>query len=235
MQVLGSALNSATQSLLANQLGLSIASQNIANAQTPGYSRQRLTLAPSSVDGVDVTGIEALRDQLATSRYNAETSNKSTQDTLQQGLQNIQGAFNDTQGTGLLSFITGFFNSFQSLSVDPTSTTYRETVRQTAQTLANEFHSQAANLSNQQQTANQAVASDVASINSLASQIADLTKHIQQQETPLQPQNQLRDERAQLVQKLSQIVDVKQIESKGTYELTLETVERLSSIVTRRL
>src|SRR2546425_3574715 len=188
------ALNSAMQSLLANQLGLSVASKNISNAQTPGYSRERLILAPSSPDGVDVVGVEALRDKLAIQRFNQETSYKSTQDTLQQGLQDIQGSFNDTKGTGLLSFITGFFNSFQSLSVDPTSLTNREAVKQAAQSLINAFHSQAVNLSDQQQLANQAVATDVNKINSLTSQIASLTLQIQQQETPGQPQNELRDQ-----------------------------------------
>jgi flagellar hook-associated protein 1 FlgK len=221
MQVLGSVLNGAMQSLLANQLGLSVASQNISNAQTPGYSRQRLNLAPSSVDGVDVIGIEALRDQLATSRYNQETSNRSSQDTLQQGLQDIQGSFNDTQGTGMLSSLTTFFNSFQALSVDPTSLTNRQAVKQAGQALSSAFQSQAANLNNQLQTANHAVATDVGSINSLTSQIAGLTKQIQLSENVNSPQNELRDQRAQLVQQLSQTVDVKQIESNGTYELTL--------------
>src|SRR3989442_1803991 len=214
------ALNSAMQSLLANQLGLSVASKNISNAQTPGYSRERLILAPSSPDGVDVVGVEALRDKLAIQRFNQETSYKSTQDTLQQGLQDIQGSFNDTKGTGLLSLITGFFNSFQSLSVDPTSMTNREAVKQAAQSLINVFHSQASGLNNQQRTANQAVATDVDNINSLTSQIAKLTKQIQVEEIPGNPPpNELRDQRAQLVQKLSQTVDVHQIDSNGTYEL----------------
>jgi flagellar hook-associated protein 1 len=221
MQVLTSALNSSLQSLLANQLGLSVASQNISNAQTPGYSRQRMNLAPSWSDGVDVVGVEALRDQLALAGYNQETASRSAQDTLQQGLQDIQGSFNDTQGTGMLSSITAFFNSFQTLSVDPTSMSNREAVKQAGQALADAFHSQAQNLNTRLQTANQAVATDVDTINSLASQIAGLTKQIQYQENVNSPANELRDQRAQLVQKLSQTVDVKQIESKGNYELTL--------------
>jgi flagellar hook-associated protein 1 len=221
MQVLTTALNASLQSLLANQLGLSVASQNISNAQTPGYSRQRVNLAPSSTDGVDVVGIEALRDQLAMARYNQETSSRSTQDTLQQGLQDIQGAFNDTHGTGMLSSITAFFNSFQALSVDPTSMSNRQSVKQAGQALSDAFHSQAASLNNQLQTANQAVATDVDTINSLASRIAGLTKQIQLDENVNAPQNELRDQRAQLVKQLSQTVDVKQIESQGTYELTL--------------
>jgi flagellar hook-associated protein 1 FlgK len=201
-----------------------VASNNISNAQTPGYSRQRVDLAPSTpAGGVDVIGIEALRDQLTSNRLNQETGDRSAQDTLQQALQTIQSAFNDTQGTGLLSSITSFFNSFQTLSTDPTSMTNRQVVLQTGQALVNAFHSHTANLNDQQQTANQAVAADVNKINSLTTQIASVTLQIQQEETPGQPQNTLRDQRSALVQQLSQLVDVRDIESKGTYELSLAT------------
>src|SRR5205823_3830612 len=116
---------------------------------------------------------------------------------------------NDTQGTGLLSFITSFFNSFQSLSVNPTSLSNREAVKQAGQSLSNEFHSQAVNLRNQQWYANRAVSDDIGKINSLTSQIADVTRQILNQETPDQPQNELRDQRSELVRQLSQIIDVK--------------------------
>src|SRR5437870_5308033 len=109
MSTLGSVMNSALSSLQASQLGLSVASNNISNAQTPGCSRERLVLAPSPNEGVDVLEIQALRDQLAARRLNQETSNRSAQDTLHQALQDIQGAFNETQGTGLLSHLTAFF------------------------------------------------------------------------------------------------------------------------------
>jgi flagellar hook-associated protein 1 FlgK len=222
MSSLSAVTNSAMSSLLASQLELSVASNNISNAQTPGYSRQRVNLAPSAAAaGVEVVDIQALRDQLTSNRLNLETSYRSAQDTMQQTLQDIQSTFNDPQGTGLLSKVTSFFNSFQTLSNDPTSMTNREFVQQAGQSLANAFHSQAANLNNQQQTANQTVATDVNKINSLTSQIATITQHIQEEEAPDQPQNSLRDQRSQLVQQLSQLVDAREIESNGTYEVSL--------------
>jgi flagellar hook-associated protein 1 len=221
MSPVGSAMNSALQSLLASQLGLSVASNNISNANTPGYSRQRLNVVPSDESGVQVLGVEALRDQLTTSRFNQQTSARSEQDMLQQGLQDIQSSFNDTQGTGLLSVITGFFNSFQTLSTNPTSMTNRETVKQAAVSLTNAFHAQAANLSSRQQYANQAVATDVDKINTLTNQISNLTKEIQTEEVSGQPENQLRDQRSELVRQLSEVVNVNELESNGNYELTL--------------
>src|SRR5689334_8656906 len=221
MSGLSSVMNSALSSMWASQLELSVASNNISNAQTPGYSRQRVNLAPADpATGVTVVDIQALRDQLINNRLNLETSYRSAQDAKQQTLQDIQTKFNDPQGTGLLSSITNFFNSFQTLSTDPTSMTNRTVVQQAGIALANAFHSQAASLNNQQQVANQAVATDVNKINSLTSQIAAITLQIQQQETPGTPQNVLRDQRAQLVQQLSQLADVREIDSNGTYELS---------------
>ena len=222
MSGLSSVMNSAMSSLWASQLELSVASNNISNAQTPGYSRQRVNLEPSALTtGVDVQNVEAIRDQLVNTRLNLETSYRSAQDAMQQTLQDIQASFNDPKGTGLLSSITNFFNSFQTLSTDPTSMANREVVQQAGVSLVNAFHSQSANLNNQQQVANQAVANDVNKINSLTSQIAATTQQIHQEETPEQPQNGLRDQRSQLVQQLSQLVDVREIESNGTYELSL--------------
>jgi flagellar hook-associated protein 1 FlgK len=221
-------MSSAMNSLIANQLALSVASNNISNAQTPGYSRERVDLTPSAAagadgvgDGVAVLGVEALRDQLTTSRLNQETSARSAQDTLQQTLQDIQGSFNDTNGTGMMSELSAFFNSFQTLSTDPTSMTNRQGVKQAALALVDAFHSQVSNLQNQQSSANQAIATDVDKINALTSQIAGLTQQIQQLESGGQQENALRDQRAQVVQQLSQIVDVREVQSNGTYELNL--------------
>jgi flagellar hook-associated protein 1 FlgK len=222
-------MSSAMNSLIANQLALSVASNNISNAQTPSYSRERVDLQPSAAagadgvgDGVSVLGVEALRDQLTTSRLNQETSARSAQDSLQQTLQDIQGSFNDTNGTGMMSELTAFFNSFQTLSVDPTSMTNRQGVKQAALALIDAFHAKASNLQNQQASANQAVTTDVDKINALTSQIAGITLQIQQLETGGQQENALRDQRAQLVQQLSQIVEVREVvKSNGNYEVNL--------------
>lgn len=220
MSSLGGIMQGALTGLQASQLGLSVTSNNVSNSQTPGYSRERLDLAASPEQGVEVVGIEAMRDQLTTARLNQETSSMSAQNSLQQSLQHIQSSFNDTAGTGMLSSLTGFFNSFQTLSTGPESSTNREAVKQAALSLINAFNTQASNLQDQAQGANQAVASDVNTINSLTAQIASLTAQIQQNRTAGDSQNALIDQRAQLVQQLSQTIDVREIQSGSTYELT---------------
>ena len=76
MSNLSAAMNSALKSLTANQIALSVASNNIANANNPDFTRQRLMTTPSAPDsgalgigtGVDVLGIQAVRDQLVDNR-----------------------------------------------------------------------------------------------------------------------------------------------------------------------
>ena len=130
---LGSVMNSALSSLIANQLALSVASNNIANSSDTDYTRQRLTTSPAGSDGgalgigmgVDVVGVDAMRNALIKTRLRQENSAKSGADTLADGLKNIEGLFNDTNNDGLLKKITDFFNSFQTLSQDPASLSAR--------------------------------------------------------------------------------------------------------------
>src|SRR5438034_3579250 len=119
------------------QLALSVASNNIANASDPDFTRQRLLTQPSGPDGgkwhigkgVDVVGIQALRDSLIEGRLRNEVSAKSGADTLAGRMSDIEPLFNDSEGGGLLETITNFFNSFQTLSQDPASVAFREQVK----------------------------------------------------------------------------------------------------------
>src|SRR5207344_549476 len=115
---------------------LAVASNNIANAQTPGYTRQRAILRPidgvsgtlSVGGGVEVTGVEAIRDRLIELRQQQENSSHAQADMRHQTLSDIELLFNESDGTGMLSRISDFFNSFHALSADPTSPNFRQEV-----------------------------------------------------------------------------------------------------------
>ena len=208
-------MSSALSSLTASQLALSVASNNIANAGNPDYSRQRLITAPAGSDGgalgigtgVDVLGVEAVRNILVETRLRQETAAKSGADTLADGLKNIEAVFNDTNGTGLLNNLTNFFNSFQTLSQDPASLNFREQVKLNANALANAFHARSSDLMQIKNNANKSIAADIDQINSLAKQIADLTIEIKSEDVS-HPVPDLRDRRAALVKQLSTFIDV---------------------------
>jgi flagellar hook-associated protein 1 len=226
MPTLGSVMNSALSSMTANQLALSVASNNIANAQTPDFTRQRLVVAPSAASGdhfpigtgVDVVGVEALRDALIEVRLRQETSAKSGDNTLAKSLADIEGLFSDTEDTGLLLQISNFFTSFHTVSLDPASMNFREQLKVNAQTLIDSLHARDTNLANIKNVANRAITSDVDQVNLLTEQIGTISAEIKRQEVD-HVANDLRDRRTSLVKQLSEIVEVKELESHGDYQL----------------
>src|SRR5436853_420377 len=104
MATLGTALNSALSSLEANQAALAVTSNNIANANTPGFTRERVVVqaTPTITDsisigtGVAVVGTESMRDQLIDRRLWNETSGKSDSDLTHQSLSDIETLFNES-------------------------------------------------------------------------------------------------------------------------------------------
>src|SRR5215475_1300519 len=120
MASIGSIINTALTSLQANQLGISVAGNNIANANNLNYTRQRLVTAPA-VDfsgsgvgiGVEIMGVEAVRDNIIEKRLRQEDASKSGAQTLNQALSDIQVLFTDSDTSGLQKYLSDFFNSFQ--------------------------------------------------------------------------------------------------------------------------
>src|SRR5262245_4477977 len=235
MSTLFGLINSALTSLQANQFGIAVASNNIANAQNPDYTRQRLVTRPSQIfgghinygNGVDIVRVQALRDQLIELRRNQEQSSRSGSDLLSRTLSDIEVQFNDTDASGLLGTLAKFFNSFQTLSTDPASLSFRQQVRLDAQSLADAFKSMRNNLLNVKDLVNRSIIEKVATINTLAGQIAHLNGQIAQEELT-STANELRDQRATLVKELSGLVDVHQVESaQGIFQLAIGSTHRM--------
>ena len=227
MSGLGTALNTAISALQANQIGLTVVSNNIANVNTPGYSRQRVLMqeTPSVGDsirvgtGVTVVGTEAIRDQIVERRLWSETSAKAASDMTQQSLSDIEGLFNESGNTGMLPLISGFYNSFQKLSTNPTSPELRQQVVSSAQSLTQYINTRANELRDMKTAADQAIKDDVAKANVLINQIADISQRIHEVEIQA-PANDLRDQRTVLINQLSEIMNVRELDSNGTYQLT---------------
>src|SRR5262245_40571516 len=228
-------INSALSSLQANQFGIAVASNNIANANNPDYTRQRLVTRPSQIfgghinygNGVEIVRVQALRDQLIELRRNQENSNRAGSDLLSRTLSDIEVQFNDSDQAGLLGSLTKFFNSFQTLATDPASMSFRQQVRLQGQALADDFKSMRNNLLSVKDLVNRSIGDKVTTINTLAGQIAKLNGQIAQEEIT-STANELRDQRAGLVKELSGMVDVHQIESaQGVFQLSIGATNRM--------
>ncbi len=204
--------------LKAAQAGIAATSHNIANVNTPGFSRQEIiqtaelpqnTGAGYFGQGANVTTVLRRYDQfLGVQVLEAQTqsSNLNTQYGLSQELSNL---FGDPSG-GLTPALQDFFGSVNSVSNYPESVAARQTMIGSAQSLVNRLQTFDQRLNQIRDGLNGQITNSVALVNSYAKQIATLNQNIVQlqSKTPGQPANDLLDQRDMLVNQLSQEIRV---------------------------
>jgi flagellar hook-associated protein 1 FlgK len=236
---LSSSLLIAVQSMLTNQGAMNVVSNNIANVNTPGYTREVANLVETPPagyaglqfgTGVELQSVQSIRDNVLQLRLNQETQNQGKFGTLSTGLNQIQTLFNEPAGSGLQNLISQFFNSFQQLSADPTNSGLRQSVISAAQSLAAGFNQSASALATQRQDADQAVVQTTQQINQLTAQIAQLNGQIAATSGGGQNANTFVDQRTELINQLSQLVDVQSITADNG-SLTLTTTGGAALVV----
>lgn len=228
MPGLTSTMLMSVQSLLADQAALQVTSNNIANANTPGYTREVPDLVETTPTveggitygaGVTLEKVQSIRDQLLDLRISEENQQQSGAQAQVDALNQVQGLFSDsTQGIG--ADMTAFFNSLSQLSTNPTSIPQRQAVLTDAQNLASSFNQTSVNLSNIQSNLNLNVSQAVDQINGLTKQIAKLNAQVAQMQQLGQEPGVVQDQETQLVQQLSQLTDVSIIQTKDGQTIT---------------
>jgi flagellar hook-associated protein 1 FlgK len=231
MGTLSASLNIATQALQAEQTAIQTTSNNIANVNTPGYSRQvanfeenppirigNLTLG----SGVQISQITSLRSAVLDLRVNQETQQQGSLNAFISAGQQIQSLFNEPSGSGLQAPLTAFFNSLSQLSVNPSDSNTRQSVLTAAQNLSTAFNQTSTNLSSIQRSEDLSVTQSVSQINTLTSQIATLNTQVSAASGTGQNPGPFVDQRQQLINQLSNLVDVSSIDA-GNGSLTLTT------------
>jgi flagellar hook-associated protein FlgK len=211
-------INTGLQALLTAQYALDTVGNNIANANTPGYSRQRVNLASGlGIDrgnvfigtGVVARDLSRMVDDLLNRRIGAQLTVVGRIDQQLEVASQIQSVFGDLDGVGIGSMLDGFFDEVSSLSTDPADTVRRTAVVQSADALAARFREVQLGLGEARtSTATQATLA-VKEVNRLATGIADLNLRIAEIEAGQVTANALRDERQLLVEQLSSLVDVR--------------------------
>lgn len=227
MTGLNGTLSIASQALGAQTAGLEVTNNNIANANTPGYSRQIVSLSSSSSiqngtsvdEGVSYDGFTSVRDAVLNLAINSATSKQAALTSQNTLLAQINSAFSGTS-TGIGASLSTLFSDLSALSTNPSDPSGRQTVLADVNQLAGGFHQGAAALSSAENAANQQVSTTVAQINQLSQQIADL--NVQLASSPASGQNggALEDQRDSLTTQLAQLVGVSSIETEGNPTLT---------------
>jgi len=228
MGSLMSAMWIAAQALDVDQGALNVTSNNIANASTPGYSREVVDLSENTpvVDGnltfgtgVNLQRIQSVRDQMLSILIAQQTTQQSGAQAQLNALQQVQGLFSDpTQGIG--ANLTAFFNSISQLSTNPTDMSQRQAVITAAQNLVSSFNQTSQSLSRIQTSLNQSVSQSVDQINSLTKQIAQLNAKVGQMQQLGQDPGSFLDQENQLINQLSQLTNVNEIQTEHGMTLT---------------
>src|SRR2546421_807969 len=228
---LSGSLNIVLGSLLTDQGAIETTSNNIANVNTPGYSRQRPDLEetpPIQIGGLNFgTGVElkqvvSLRDSILDLRVNQETQQQGRLEGFLGSAQQIQSFFNETTGTGLQANLTAFFNSLSQLSTSPSDLDVRQSVLTAAQNLSTSFNQAATNLSRLQTSVNLNVTQSVSQINTLTAQIATANAQVSAAQSANRNPGPFVDQRQQLLNQLSNLVDISEINA-GNGNLTITT------------
>jgi flagellar hook-associated protein 1 len=230
MSSLFGTMSVALQSLMAQQAAMGVTANNIANANTPGYSREEPNFEESPPllsgntligTGVTLQSVQSVRDNILDLRIGQETSQQSNLNTYVNSMNQVQALFNETQGTGLQTSLSNFFNSFQSLATDPTSSPLRQSVIIAGQDLASAFNQTSDNLATIQQGLDQSVVQTVQQVNQLTVQIANLNQQIQEVANSGDSPGSLEDQRDQALTNLSNLIDTAVIyNSNGTVSVT---------------
>lgn len=210
---LSDVLNIGQSALAAAQIGLQVTGNNIANASTPGYNRETVVQAESTPQGfgygfmgsgVSVSTVQRMYSAFATQQVNSAQANSSGLSTYYSQMQQIDNMLGDTT-SGLSPDMQSFFSGVQSMAANPSSLSSRQAMLADAQTMVSQFQGMGAQLDQLNQSINSQIQTSVGSINSIASQIAQLNGAIAGAQTSAQqPPNALLDQRDQLVSQLNQ-------------------------------
>ncbi len=214
-------LNMAGNALLAHQQAIHIAGNNIANVNTPGYSRQKLIMASSRPqqsaigligDGVDAVRVERVYDRFVGIQINTESQSLGRWQAQQQVLAGVEIIFDESDGFGLSQAISDYFNAWQTLSMDPESQTPRQMVISKGEVLATTFQQKYAAIQSTQRGIDSDIKGAVATINHLTAQIADLNRKIIDTEITGYRANEYRDQRDLALKELSALIDISTFE-----------------------
>jgi len=226
---LNTSLSIGLQALEATQGALDATSNNIANANTPGYTREvpqfseneeNLSGGAVTGGGVTLNGLQSVRDELLNLQIQQQTSLQSGADTESTSLQQIQSYFAASSGNDISTELTAFSSSLAQLSANPANSAAQQGVLSSGQDLANAFNSTAGGLASAQSQANGQVTQTVAQINTLTQQIAQLNGQVAQLTSSGQDGGTTEDQRDQLVQQLSALTGVSITQSSNGETIT---------------
>lgn len=225
--------NIAYSGMYVNQAGLATVTTNLANVDTAGASRVRVSATDRDVvqsgtastgTGTSIASIKRARDQFLDATYRTENADASYYNVKNGNLsymQELLSEFNSSTSStsdsssssdGVQKLLEDFYNDWEELSKDPSSESNREAVVESADSLISGLQEIDSQLQQLQADAVNGVKDGVDSLNKLASQVADLNKQITTTENGGAEASYLRDQRDELLDQMSSMANIRTVE-----------------------
>ncbi len=220
------ALNNALTGLNVNQQALTVLSQNIANANTPGYSKQSINQQSVTIngqgEGVSIQSVTRKVDEYLVRAAQDQTSQVGQASTLNDYYTKIQLLLGSPGNKNSIdSYVNTFFNSIQSLVLTPDNTTLQQSVVNGGIAVAKQFNQLAQGLNGLQFQADQDITSAINTVNIDLKNVFNLNKNIAQDTALGRSVADLEDQRDNLIRDISSYVSVKSFKkSDGSIFLT---------------
>ncbi|MDH3881929.1 MAG: flagellar hook-associated protein FlgK, partial [Desulfobacteraceae bacterium] len=220
MSNIGMVLNIATTALNAQQYGMGVTAQNIANVNTEGYSRQSPVLVAEQPllyeglllgRGVDTEQVSRSSDQFIENKLMREKSSMLSSSEMEKYMQVLEGFFNENSGTSISTMVSEFWNGWYDISNNPSGASERISLYEQSLLLSEQFNALGTDLIQIDTDLTGAVTSGIETINKITHEIAQVNVQIVSMEAN-NVANDLRDKRNTLVSELNEYLDVKAFE-----------------------
>ena len=227
------------RALLSHQVYLQTIGHNIANVNTPGYTRQRVTINatyPSQSPwgavgtGISVEDIRHVRDLFLGEQFRQENKQLGQWTYKQKILSQVESIFSEPNDNTLADRLNGFWDAWDDLSKHPNSTN-REAVLGAATLLVNSLHTLDRDLDHLRDSIDRDLVTYTTEINRLAGEIASVNRQIVKREGDGSNANDLRDRRDRMIDELSSLVDVNTIDvGNGAKRVLIGSMEIVSGV-----
>ncbi|MFH1982205.1 MAG: flagellar hook-associated protein FlgK [Pseudomonadota bacterium] len=241
MPTINGILDIGRQSLFAQQQNIQVTGDNIANVNTPGYTRRRTNLVTSpQLDdpsigqigtGVTATHVARVFDRFIGGQINDAAGDLGRWEAQENSLSRVEMVFNESQGYGLNQAMSDFWNAWQDLANNPSGASERAVLTAKSSYLSDTFQKMRSDLSSVQQDVDIQIAGTVADINTMSTRLTELNTEIVNIEKNGQHANAQRDQRDTLLRDMGELISFTSTESAdGRVTVTLDDGNQLVGI-----
>ncbi|GKU76825.1 flagellar hook-associated protein FlgK [Paenibacillus sp. L3-i20] len=233
-------LETAKRSIFTQQAAINTVGHNISNANTEGYSRQKVNMVAARPieaygmnrsnsagqlgTGVEFTSITRIRNAFLDSQYRDQNHGVGSLSIQTDSLSKLEGYVNEPSDTGIRAVLENFWNSWSDLSKDPENVTGREILQENATALADTFNELNRQLTDLHADLTSNINVKVTEANSLLGTISSLNTEIRKIESLGDDANDLRDQRDLMTDKLSKIANINVSETDQGYNISMGNV-----------